>query len=179
MSSPGIYQGAVDVAYSHHERIDGNGYPRRLKESGISQFARIIAIVDAYDAMTADRCYAPAIPTTAALKCIFKDRGTHFDEHLALEFIKCVGLYPPGSIVELVNGFVGIVLETNLRYHHLPKVIVVHDVNHKLEREKVVNLADVEQGKLDKNHLIKRVLKDGTYGVTIQSYRDKGLTFHH
>src|SRR5690606_36893319 len=85
MSSPGVFNGAVDVAYSHHERIDGTGYPRKLKASGISDFARIIAIVDAYDAMTADRCYSTAISTTDALKNIFRDRGTHFDERLSLE----------------------------------------------------------------------------------------------
>jgi HD-GYP domain-containing protein (c-di-GMP phosphodiesterase class II) len=179
MSSPGVYKGAVDVAYSHHERIDGEGYPRKLKASGISRFARIIAIVDAYDAMTADRCYAPAIPTTDALKAIFKARGTQFDEQLALEFIKCVGLYPPGSIVELVNGSIGIVLETNHQYQQLPKVILVRDAQGELERERVVNLADVEQKKLDKGHLIKKVLKDGSHGIFIRDYREKGLIFHH
>ena len=177
MSSPGIYHGAVDVAYSHHERIDGTGYPRKLKASGISDFARIIAIVDAYDAMTADRCYSRSIPSTDALKNIFKDRGTHFDERLALEFMKCVGLYPPGSLVELVNGSVGIVLETNHRYRHLPRVIVVHDQHGKLEKEQVLNLAEIEQGNLDKSFLVKRALRDGSHDVFVRDYKEKGLVF--
>lgn len=177
MSSPGVFNGAVDVAYSHHERIDGTGYPRKLKASGISDFARIIAIVDAYDAMTADRCYSAAITTTDALKIIFKDRGTHFDERLALEFIKCVGLYPPGSLVELVNGLVGIVLETHQRYRHLPKILVVHDIHKPLEKERVLSLADIEQGKLDKSYLITRALCDGSHDIRIKNYREKGLTF--
>lgn len=177
MSSPGIFHGAVDVAYSHHERIDGTGYPRKLKASGISDFARIIAIVDAYDAMTADRCYSRSIPSTDALKNIFKDRGTHFDERLALEFMKCVGLYPPGSLVELVNGSVGIVLETNHRYRHLPRVIVVHDQHGKLEKEQVLNLAEIEQGNLDKSFLVKRALRDGSHDVFVRDYKEKGLVF--
>lgn len=177
MASPGIFNGAVDVAYSHHERIDGTGYPRKLKASGISEFARIIAIVDAYDAMTADRCYSVAIPSTEALKNIFKDRGTHFDERLALEFIKCVGLYPPGTLVELVNGLVGIVLETHQRYRHLPKILVVHDINKSLEKETVVNLSDIEQGLLEKDYLIARGLSDGTYGLRIRDFKEKGLVF--
>lgn len=177
MSSPGIFNGAVDVAYSHHERIDGLGYPRKLKASGISDFARIVAIVDAYDAMTADRCYSRAIPTTDALKIIFKDRGTHFDERLALEFIKSVGLYPPGSIVELVNGLVGIVLETHPRYRHLPKILVVRNLREPLEKERVLTLADIEQGKLDKEYLITRALCDGSHGIRIREYKEKGLSF--
>lgn len=177
LSSPGVYHGAIDVAYSHHERVDGNGYPRKLKASGISDFARIIAIVDAYDAMTGDRCYSRAIPSTEALKNIFHDRGSHFDDRLALEFIKCVGLYPPGSLVELVNGYIAIVLETNYRYRHLPRVIVVHDIHKTLEEELVLNLAEVEQGKLDKGFLVKRAICDGSHGIYIRDYKNKGLTF--
>jgi putative nucleotidyltransferase with HDIG domain len=177
MSSPGVYDGVIDVAYSHHERIDGNGYPRKLKASGISDFARIIAIVDAYDAMTADRCYSRAIPTTDALKTIFKDRGTHFDERLALEFIKCVGLYPPGTLVELVNGLIGIVLETHQRYRHLPKILTVHNIHQPLEKEQVINLSDIEQGQLEKSFLIARSLCDGSHGIRIRDYKEKGLVF--
>ncbi|MCE3251151.1 MAG: metal-dependent phosphohydrolase [Cellvibrio sp.] len=177
MSSSGVPNATVDVAYSHHERVDGTGYPRKLKAAGISDLARIICIVDAYDAMTGDRCYSRAISSTDALKRIFQDRGTHFDERLALEFIKCVGLYPPGSIVELTNGLVGIVLESNHRYRHLPKIITVKDLNRPLEKEQIINLNEVEQKKLDKSFLIKRALCDGSYGIRICDYREKGLTF--
>lgn len=179
MASPGTYKGVVDVAYGHHERMDGKGYPRKIKAKGTSDFSRIIAIVDAYDAMTADRCYAPAIPTTEAVKIIYKDKGTHFDEFYAKEFIKCVGLYPPGSVVELVCGKVGIVLESNKRYRHLPKVIVLTDANKTLVKEKIINLSDIEQDKLDRQYLIKTVLRDGSHGIRVQDYRDKGLMFRH
>lgn len=176
MASPGVPNATVDVAYSHHERVDGTGYPRKLKASGISDFARIICIVDAYDAMTADRCYSTAIASTEALKRIFQSRGTQFDERLALEFIKCVGLYPPGSIVELANGLVGIVLETNHRYRHLPKIIVVKDLNQPLVKEIIVDLNDIQLEKLDKSYVIKRSIPDGTYGIKIRDYRERGLT---
>lgn len=175
MSSPGVDQRVIDVAYSHHERIDGEGYPRKLNATDISEFSRIIAIVDAYDAMTANRCYSRAIPCTEALKNIFTDRNTHFDEHLALEFIKSVGLYPPGSIVELLNGLVAIVLETNYRYRHLPKVLVVHDLNNPLEEKHVLHLADVTKGKLDESHLVRRALCDGSHDIYLRDYRDQAM----
>lgn len=178
MSSPGNgLNAAVDVAYSHHERVDGLGYPRKLKGGSISEFARIIAIVDAYDAMTADRCYSRAIPTTEALKVIYHDRGTHFDERLALEFIKSVGLYPPGTLVELVNGLIGLVLETHKRYRHLPKIIAVYDSKGPLEKERVIDLSEIEQGKLGKEFLIARALCDGMHGIRARDYREKGLVF--
>ncbi|MBR9910952.1 MAG: HD-GYP domain-containing protein [Gammaproteobacteria bacterium] len=174
-SNKDSYLGMVDVAYSHHERLDGTGYPRKLKASGISTFARIIAIVDAYDAMTTKRCYENARPSTEALKEIYRCRGTHFDEELAERFTEMVGLYPPGSIVELRNGQVGIVFDTNQKYRHLPKVLVVRDENKQPCPERVVALADTEKGTLDKTHLIQRVITDGTHGVTLQEYREKGL----
>jgi putative nucleotidyltransferase with HDIG domain len=175
MASPGIPNSTIDVAYSHHEKMDGTGYPRGLTSSGISELAKMIAIVDAYDAMTADRCYSPSIPSTEALKIIFTDRGTHFDDRLALEFIKSVGLYPPGTLVELVNGLVAIVFETNTKYRHLPKIIVVKKQDKKLAKNVLVDLADVETAKLEKTFLIKRALKDGSFGVFIKDYREQGL----
>ena len=175
MTAPGSYHGVVDVAYSHHERLDGKGYPRGLKAAGISEFSRIVAIADAYDAMTAKRTYEDARPSTDALKEIFDNRGTQFDERLAEQFLEMVGLYPPGSIVEMTNGCVGIVLTTNQRYRHLPKVLVVRNTVKKAIKEKVLNLADCEKGTLDKSFLIKRVLVDGTHGVSLKTYKDRGL----
>ncbi len=161
MSSSELPNAAVDVAYSHHEKIDGTGYPRKLSAAGISDVTRMITIVDAYDAMTAHRCYSRAKPSTEALKIIFKDRGTHFDERFALEFIKCVGLYPPGSMVELINGLIGIVLQTNQKYRHLPKIIVIKNLNGESEKEIILDLDDIEKKKLNKSYLIKRALADG------------------
>lgn len=175
MTAPGSYHGVVDVAYSHHERLDGTGYPRGLKAAGISEFSRIIAIADAYDAMTAKRVYEDARPSTDALKEIFDNRGTQFDERLAEQFLEMVGLYPPGSIVEMSNGCVGIVLTTNQRYRQLPKVLVVRNTVKKAVKEKVLNLADCEKGSLDKSFLIKKVLVDGAYGVSLKTYKDRGL----
>ncbi|MAZ87036.1 MAG: metal-dependent phosphohydrolase [Cellvibrionaceae bacterium] len=177
MTAPGSYHGVVDVAYSHHERLDGNGYPRGLKASGISEFSRIVAIADAYDAMTAKRVYEDARSSTDALKEIFDNRGTQFDERLAEQFLEMVGLYPPGSIVEMTNGCVGIVLTTNHKYRHLPKVLVVRNTVKRPVKEKVLNLADCERGTLDKSFLIKRVLVDGAHNVSLKAYKDRGLQF--
>ncbi len=176
MSSPGVYTGAIDVAYSHHERIDGKGYPRGIKGAGISHFTKMITIVDAYDDMTANREYAESITCTEALKTIYRNRGIQFDERLSLEFIKAIGLYPPGSLVELKNGLVGIVFETNKKHHHLPKVIAVLNAKkEKLEKERVLNLEKIHEGTLSKNFLIQSVHRDGTFDLFLKDYKEKGL----
>ena len=86
--------------------------------------------------MTAERCYSNVITPTTAMKIIYRDKGTHFDEYLALQFIKTIGLYPPGTIVELKNGFLAIVIERHHRYQHLPKVLLISDQKKKLKKTK-------------------------------------------
>lgn len=176
MGTKNVYAGAVDVAYSHHERMDGEGYPRKLAGAKISRFSRIITIVDAYDAMTAKRCYSQPKTSTEALKIIYAERGKHFDSELALEFIKTIGLYPPGSLVELYTGELGFIIESNPRRRHLPKVLLLRD-EHKEARkkEKVLDLSFIEGGELAKSYLIKQVWPDGSFGLYIRDYQDKGL----
>jgi HD-GYP domain-containing protein (c-di-GMP phosphodiesterase class II) len=176
LSAKNLYSGTIDVSYSHHERMDGEGYPRKLKSSGISRFARIISIVDAYDAITANRCYSQARTSTEALKIIYNERGKQFDSELALEFIKTIGLYPAGSMVELYTGEVGFVIETNPTLRHLPKVLLLLDENKKQrKKQKVLDLKFIEEGDLPRRFLIKQVWVDGSFGLNILDLQKKGL----
>jgi putative nucleotidyltransferase with HDIG domain len=176
LSSRGIYTGAIDVALSHHERIDGAGYPRQLAGNSISRFSKIIAIVDAYDAMTAERCYQSARTSTEAIKVIYKDRGSHFDEQLALKFLQTVGLYPAGSIVELYSGEIGMVIEANPRLRHLPRIVMLRDKDKQpLAKESILDLCQIESGELGKEYLIKQVWKDKSFGITLKNYLERGL----
>ena len=176
ISAGNLYAGAIDVAYSHHERVDGSGYPRKLDGTGISRFSKIISIVDAYDAMTATRCYSKAITTTEALRRIYNGRGKQFDEILAIQFIKAIGLFPSGSIVELYSGDIGIVIETNQERRHLPKIILVRNAQKQpRQQEKVLNLEAIEHGDLPRDYLIKKVWPDGAFGVLLREYQEKGL----
>ena len=65
----------MDVTRHHHERVDGRGYPAKLEEWQISRFSRLIAIVDAYDAMTSDRCYRDGLPASDAMRILYRNRG--------------------------------------------------------------------------------------------------------
>jgi HD-GYP domain-containing protein (c-di-GMP phosphodiesterase class II) len=69
----------IPIVRHHHERWDGRGYPDRLASNQIEQVARIVAVADAFDAMTSDRPYRPAMPPDAAFAELLKQAGTHFD----------------------------------------------------------------------------------------------------
>ena len=75
--------------------------------------ARILAIADAYDAMTSKRHHGTQKSSTAALKILYEQRGKQFDQDLVVKFIECVGLYPPGCMIELSSGEVGIVIASD------------------------------------------------------------------
>ena len=170
-----VYYGAVDVAYSHHEALDGTGYPRKIKASGITDFTRIITLCDVYDAITSERVYKQGRSSLDALKILYQNKGTKYDEKLVGEFISCIGLYPPGSIVELQSGEIGIVISTNYRNRHLPKILLLKDENKMPMPERVINLEKIAQGN-DQSKMIKTVIPNGSLGIRLESYIQKGLT---
>lgn len=163
----------VDAAYNHHERIDGKGYPRGLLKDEISEYARIISIVDSFDAMTSDRCYSKAKSSLEGLKEIYRHRGTQFDEELALEFIQLIGPFPPGTLVELNNGYVGVVLSSREKKRHLPQMRILLDKQKNKMQPEEIDLTDIEKGSLPKDFLISHVLKDGTYGLKLEDHTEE------
>lgn len=168
-------QYVVDAAYNHHERIDGKGYPRGLVGPEISEYARIISIVDAFDAMTSERCYDGAKSSLEGLKEIYRHRGTQFDEELALEFIQLIGPFPPGTLVELRNGYVGVVLSSQEKKRHLPLVRILLDQNKQRQPPEEVDLVTIEKGLLPSDFLISHVLKDGDFGLRLEEHTDEVL----
>lgn len=84
-----LLQMCIDIAWCHHERWDGHGYPRRLREDAIPLAARLVALVDAYDAITSRRCYKPARTHEEAVNIVTSEAGRHFDPHLVAAFVAC------------------------------------------------------------------------------------------
>ena len=167
--SEDVEEFAIDVAFSHHEQMDGKGYPRRVRAHELTEYSRIIAIVDAFDAMTSDRCYSEAKSTLDALKEIYRCRGSQFDPELALEFISVIGPYPAGTIVELHNGLLGIVLHSKQNKRHLPMVQIIRDHEEVVEPYNV-DLLETETGELGASYLVRRVLKNGERGIQLEDY---------
>ena len=104
--------GVLDVCRHHHERYDGKGYPDSLAGEQISLLARMGAICDVYDAVTSDRPYKKAWDPAHALSQMATWEG-HFDVKVFRSFVKCIGIYPTGSLVRLSSGRLALVLEQN------------------------------------------------------------------
>jgi HD-GYP domain-containing protein (c-di-GMP phosphodiesterase class II) len=102
-----------NLILQHHERIDGSGYPSGLVDREIDKLAKIIAIADAYDALTSDRPYRPAYHPNEALEKIMGDAGKLYDFSLVNVFAKRVLAYPVGTYVKLSNGDIGEVIAIN------------------------------------------------------------------
>lgn len=172
MSLPQGDRLAVDVAHSHHERIDGKGYPRGLQAYQIPYYAKIVALTDAYDAITSNRVYGNARTSYQALSIIKAGAGTQFDAALSAEFIKCIGLYSPGAIVELVNGEVGVVLFADNNNRLRPRILLVRDAQKNVRfPEKLLNLAHPDNHEIS----ILQELPNGSYGIDLSDLVAKGL----
>lgn len=121
----GIGEIPLDITLHHHERVDGSGYPHRLNGDTISTLAKMAAIVDVYDAITADRCYHKGMAPTDALRKIFEWSKYHFDPQLVQAFMRCVGIYPVGTLVLLESGKLGVVIEQHDSNLLTPKIKVM------------------------------------------------------
>ncbi len=117
---PDIPPLSAHIAYQHHERIDGSGYPQGLKGSDIHEYARIVAIADVYDALLADRLYRPSFQPYAAMREIIRGTYTLFDPRIVAAFMENITMYPVGSLVKLNNEEIGIVVDVNKQSQHRP-----------------------------------------------------------
>ncbi|MFO7787228.1 MAG: HD-GYP domain-containing protein [Halospina sp.] len=127
MNSDGVGELTLLTAAEHHERLDGTGYPAGLTGEEISQYGRMAAIADVYDAITADRVYHKGITPTQGLKRLLEWSGDHLDPHLVREFIRCIGIYPVGTVVLLESARLGVVMETNPEDQRLPVLRVFYN----------------------------------------------------
>lgn len=132
LKSPEVGPIPLDITLHHHERRDGSGYPDKLGGDGISELAQMAAIVDVYDAITADRCYHKGMSAAAALRKIYEWSKFHFNPQYAQEFMRCVGIYPVGTMVMLESGRLGVVVEPHETNLLAPKVNVFFNTKQNL-----------------------------------------------
>jgi hypothetical protein len=121
----GFSEEAIAIATQHHEMMDGTGYPYGLEGDAIHYFARLTAVADVYDALTAKRVYKPAMPMCQALLRIHKNKGTEFDEKAVELFVKALGVYPVGSLIELNTKEQAIVFEPNPQDSRKPTIAIL------------------------------------------------------
>jgi putative nucleotidyltransferase with HDIG domain len=115
------------VAFEHHLRIDGSGYPFGVKRPLLNVATMLCSISDVYDAMRSQRAYQQAFPTERILAVLKRTDGTQFAQHLVRRFVQLLGIYPPGNLVKLSSGEVAVVLKVHAPDPYRPKVRVLFD----------------------------------------------------
>ncbi len=168
----------VAVAQNHRERHNGTGFPNKLTGDRVSLLAKIAGLVDAYQEMIEPRDGVTPVPAAEAVSKLYNSRNIEFQEELVESFIKAIGVYPTGTLVELNNKEVGIVLNHNPNRRLWPKVaVVLDDQKQPLKQAKVIDLLAFNEGKeKDASLNIIGSLPAGSFEVDPSSYLITGAT---
>lgn len=123
-ASGAVTKGALAGILTHHEAFNGSGYPNKLAGDAIPLLGRILAIVDRYDYLVNPSASPLGMTPAEALSRLFQQEGARFDKQVLHAFAKSIGIYPPGSIVQLSDGRYGIVIGVNTDALMCPSVLV-------------------------------------------------------
>lgn len=164
---PAVAQGIEQ----HHERMDGSGYPKGLTGEAISIYGRMAAIADCFSALITDRPYAQAMAPQDALLRLYEWSARLLHEPLVEQLVQAIGVFPVGSLVELSNGEVGLVVTHNRVRRLEPKVLVLAGADKQplaapFERDLMANGQDADGRTLR----IARGVADGEYGLGLHDY---------
>ena len=156
------------VAFEHHLRADGTGYPEGVSRPQLNLGTMLCGIADVYDAMRSQRVYQEAFPTDRILAVLQRNDGTQFDQHLVRRFAQLVGIYPVGNLVRLDTGEIAVVIKTYAPDPYRPQVrIVVTREGTKLVTPYDVNLWDSPEGQA---HTVQAPLDPAALEIDPLSY---------
>lgn len=185
---PGVEPRVIAVVKTHCERINGSGYPNHLRGDQIPLPGKIAGIVTFYDEATNPRGGSDPMAPSRAVSCLYRVRGVEFQEDLVVEFIRGIGLYPTGTLVELTTGEVGVVIEQNFDRRLKPKVVLLLDAFKKpLRKHRFLDMAEDDRRKqamLDSGKYslyeaekieIAQDLEPGSYNIDINRVHDRYL----
>jgi putative nucleotidyltransferase with HDIG domain len=125
--TPEIPSIAPVVAFEHHLRSDGTGYPVGVSRPKLNLATMLCSIADVYDAMRSQRAYQGSLPTERILEVMKSADGHQFDRHLVRRFTQLLGIYPPGNLVLLDDGSIAVVIQVHAPDPHRPRVRVIMD----------------------------------------------------
>ncbi|MDD3514000.1 MAG: HD-GYP domain-containing protein, partial [Synergistaceae bacterium] len=150
----------LSVVRNHHDRWGGHGYPDSLQKNSIPLFARIVAVADVFDALTAKRVYKNPLSSREAVSMILESSENDFDKGVVRELLLSVGLYPAGTLVELSDFSVGVVVGARNTDLFRPQVSVTIDGKGRRAPEGTI----VDLG-LQQDLFVRRALDDVGKGV--------------
>ncbi|MFA7278542.1 MAG: HD-GYP domain-containing protein [Sterolibacterium sp.] len=116
----------LNVCLHHHEKTDGSGYPHHQTGDEISLYTKMCAVCDVYDAITSNRPYKPGWDPSESIHKMSEWSAGHFDKEVFHAFVKCIGIYPTGSLIRLTSGRLGVVLDQTEKSLLTPMVKVFY-----------------------------------------------------
>ena len=153
------------IVRSHHERVAGQGYPDGLAGQDILEPVLAVGIADAYDALTSDRPYKDGLSAEKALGILHKEAPEEFGTELMEGFIRCVGISPIGSLVELDSGALGLVISAEPANRLFPRVLLVRSADGQtMEDRRILDLAARQE-----TARVRRVVQPREVGVDVQA----------
>lgn len=162
---PGLTKDALDVVAMHHERYDGTGYPEGLKGDEISLVGQMSSIIDVYDALTSVRCYKDAWEPSFTLKKLLEWSGSQFNKSMVSNYIRCLGIYPVGSLVQLKSGLIGIVREQYERDLLRPDLRIIYNSRF----EKYVQIKDIQLRKYPEDSIVEAISPE-KYNIDLAAF---------
>lgn len=168
MEEGGLPEPVIQAVLHHHERPDGQGYPHGLARGEIPLLARMVGIVDAYDAITSERVYDPARSHHDALGILWKQRDRQFDGPMVEAFTQYLGWVTPGTLLRLTSGEFALVLQAREGRGLLPLVRLLEQGDDGYRLGGTLDLASQRPESGDAPVRVAEVLPDGSKDVDIR-----------
>jgi putative nucleotidyltransferase with HDIG domain len=167
-TTPEIPPLAAVVAFEHHLRSDGTGYPGGVARPRLNLGTMLCGIADVYDAMRSQRIYQEAFPTDRILAVLQRNDGKQFDQHLVRRFSQLVGIYPAGNLVRLSTGQIAVVMKTYAPDPFRPRVKLLREANGaSVPRPYDINLWEAPEGQPNS---VSAPLDPAEHGIDPLSY---------
>lgn len=163
-----LTKAVLDIVHFHHERTDGTGYPDGLYGGSLPDLPRMVSIADAYDSMVGGYYRRPMTPTDALRVLKSPEAAEEYGADLVEEFIRAMGIYPVGSLVELNSGSVVMVVGSNPATRLKPMVMFLRNEEGRFEKPRMLNdLARYSDETLAERWGIKRLVDPVSYGINL------------
>jgi HD-GYP domain-containing protein (c-di-GMP phosphodiesterase class II) len=160
------------VAFEHHLRADGTGYPTSVARPRLNLGTMLCGIADVYDAMRSQRVYQEAFPTDRILAVLKRNDGAQFDQNLVRRFTQLVGIYPAGNLVRLDTGEIAVVIKAYAPDPYRPQVrVLIARDGTRLDDPYDVNLWEATESE---PQAVKAPLDPAQYGLDPLTYLTSG-----
>jgi len=174
-----IHPQIIHIVQNHCEYIDGSGYPNKLKDDEIYLASQIIGLAAFYERSSTPRDLSRAVSPNEALDEINRNKGKKFTAELVEKFVQAIGIYPTGTLVQLNNGEIAVIVESKdeekQQQRLNPNIIVLRNtMDEKTKKHNLVKLSSSES-----ELKIAQSLPLGTHGIDVNEINEAVYKYNH